>query len=330
MTLAAGRCALAFAVVACGAGTPPDPVRVTIPRGATLQSVAESLQAGGVVPSARSFRLYARLTGRERAIPAGTYDLHRGMGARRALAELLRARVAEVRLVVPEGLMLTEIAALVDSALDIRASTFLAAAGDPAMVAQLGATGTVEGYLYPSTYLVPVNSSAAAVVRQMTAEFQRQWRPVWNSRLATLGRTRHEIVVLASIIEGEVRHAVDAPYVASVYHNRLSRGMRLQADPTVIYALGRRRRLFERDYLIRSPFNTYQIDGLPPSPIGQPSAASLQAALYPARTDFLFLVARADGRHVFSRTLREHLQAVAAVRRTGARSDGRRSPASGQ
>ena len=96
--------------------------------------------------------------------------------------------------------------------------------------------------------------------------------------------TRHEIVTLASIIEGEVRYGPDRPYVSSVYHNRLRRGMRLQADPTVIYALGQRRRLYERDYLTGSAYNTYLIDGLPPGPIGSPTAASIEAALYPART----------------------------------------------
>jgi UPF0755 protein len=300
----------------CGSADPPETVRVTIPRGATLTAVSESLEARGVIGSPRAFRISARLAGRARAIPAGTYDLPRGLGARRALAELLRARQAQVRLVVPEGLMLTEIAALTDSTLGIPAEQFLAASRDPGLTARLGIpVGTLEGYLYPSTYLVPVGAGPEAVIRQMTDEFRRQWRPVWDARLRTLGRTRHEIVVLASIVEGEVRDPLDGPYVASVYHNRLARGMRLQADPTVIYALGRRRRLFEKDYQIRSPHNTYVIDGLPPSPVGQPSAAALQATLYPARTDFLFFVARPDGRHVFSRTLREHLQAIAAVRR---------------
>jgi UPF0755 protein len=158
----------------------------------------------------------------------------------------------------------------------------------------------------------------------MTQEFQARWRPEWNHRLYALGLTRQEAVTLASIIEGEVRFAPDRPYVSSVYHNRLQRGMRLQADPTVIYALGRRRRLYEKDYQTRSPHNTYLIDGLPPTPIGQPSSASIEAALYPERTGFLYLVARPDGKHVFSRTLREHLRAVAEVRRMGTAGDGER------
>jgi UPF0755 protein len=294
----------------------PERVRVTIPRGATLDAVSDSLAAHGVIGSPRAFRIYARLGGRQRAIPAGTFDLERGLGARRAVLELLRARVAEQRLVVREGLMLTEVAAQVDSQLGIPAADFLTAVRDSALVRDLGIPAkTLEGYLYPSTYLVPVGTDARAVVRQMTDEFFRRWRALWTIRLTGLRMTRHEIVVLASIIEGEVRDPLDAYYVSSVYHNRLARGMRLQADPTVIYALGRRRRLYERDYRIQSPYNTYLIDGLPPSPVGQPSSASIHAALYPARTDLLYFVARPDGTHVFSRTLREHLAAIAAVRR---------------
>jgi UPF0755 protein len=262
---------------ACSSPEPPQEhrVRVTIPRGATLEAVAESLASHGIIASPRAFRFYTRLRGHQRQLPAGTFDLPRGLSAPRALALLLRARVA--------------------AQLDIPVRT-------------------LEGYLYPSTYLVPVNASAETVVRQMTAEFERRWRPSWTERLRGVKRTRHEIVVLASIIEGEVRDPRDAYYVSSVYHNRLARGMRLQADPTVIYALGRRRRLYERDYRTPSPYNTYVIDGLPPNPIGQPSSASLHAALFPERTDFLFFVARPDGSHVFSRTLREHLSAIAAVR----------------
>jgi UPF0755 protein len=121
-------------------------------------------------------------------------------------------------------------------------------------------------------------------------------------------------VTLASIIAGEVRYEPDRAYVSSVYHNRLERGMRLQADPTVVYALGRRRRLYERDYQTPSPYNTYLIDGLPPGPIGSPSRASIEAALYPARTRFLYFVARPDGQHVFSLTYAEHLRTIREIR----------------
>ncbi len=303
-------------VAACAPPPDTDRVRVTIPRGAALRSIADTLHAHGVISSPRWFRFYVAARGQDRAIHAGTYDLPLGRPANRVLDLLTSgAAVATQRLVLPEGLMLNEAAASIESQLGIPRESILVAAGDPDLRARVGAGETLEGYLYPSTYLVRVGAGARDVVRQMVSEFESRWKPEWTARADSLGLSRHQVVILASIIEGEVRRDRDRRYVSSVYHNRMRRGMRLQADPTVIYALGTRRRLFERDYRFPSRYNTYLIDGLPPGPIGQPSAASLEAALYPARSDFLFLVARPDGHHIFSRTLREHLDAVREVRR---------------
>jgi UPF0755 protein len=304
--------------VAAGCGAPPpagQPVRITIPRGATLAAVTDTLVAHEIVDSPRWFRFLARVLRRDRAIQAGIYDFHRHRPAGEVLRALVSGRAAFQRLVIPEGLMLTEVAAEVERQLGIPADSVLARARDRALVARVAPeAASLEGYLYPSTYFVPVPVGAEAVVTQMVREFEDRWDAAWNARLDSLGLTRHAAVTLASIIEGEVRHDRDRPYVASVYRNRLAAGWRLQADPTVIYALGRRRRLYEKDYLHPSPYNTYLIDGLPPGPIGQPSAASMAAALYPATSDFYFMVAQADGHHVFSRTLREHNAAVARVR----------------
>jgi UPF0755 protein len=293
-----------------------DVVEITIPRGATLQAAAETLAAHGVVPSTRLLRFYARVSGRERAIQAGTYRFPASASVREVLEQLGTGRSPEVRIVVHEGETLRETLAAIGRTLDLESGRLLAAASDSALRDQLGVTApTLEGYLFPSTYFVPVDAEPLDVIRQMTRAFQEQWKPEWNARLDSLHMTRQEIVTLASIIEGEVRYGPDRPYVSSVYRNRLDRGMRLQADPTVAYALGERRRLFERDYLVRSPYNTYVVDGLPPGPIGAPSTASIVAALYPAHTNFLYFVARPDGRHVFSRTYAEHRRAVADVRR---------------
>lgn len=301
------------------AGCNPQPqgtVRITIPQGATAKAVAETLETRGVIGSAELLRFYLRTLGRQRAIRAGTYDFPYPASVRRAVEILLYGREVEVRFAVPEGLMLSELAALVESQLGIPRDSFFAAASDPVTLAEFGIPAvTAEGYLYPSTYFLPLETDARELVRRMLSEFEARWRPEWDQRREALGLSRHQVATLASIIEGEVRYAPDRPWVSSVYHNRLRRGMRLQADPTVIYALGHRRRLYQKDYQFPSPYNTYLIDGLPPGPIGQPSAASIEAALYPAKSDFLYFVARSDGKHVFSRTLREHLEAVAAVRR---------------
>jgi UPF0755 protein len=303
--------ALAFA---CGAPTGP-PLQVRIPEGASLSGAADTLVSRGLLASPRWFRIYARVLGKADEIKAGVYQIPPGLSARRLVKLLTEGRAALRRLVLPEGLMLTEVAGAVSQQLGVAPTPFETAARDPAIVQRVApGASSLEGYLYPSTYLVRFGATAPELIDQMVAEFEAHWRPEWNARVDSLHMTRHQIVILASIIEEEVRYGPDRPYVSSVYTNRLRRHMRLQADPTVIYALGTRRRLFEKDYLRRSPYNTYLIDGLPPGPIGQPSEESIRAALYPADTEFLYFVAQGDGKHVFSRTLKEHLAAIQAVR----------------
>ena len=315
------RATLTLALALGAACTPPKPtgpeetVVFTVPAGATLRTIADSLHAHGLIASTRTFRFYATISGRGRSVRAGAFDVPRGASTREVLALLVEGPPAYRPLIVQEGLMLREIAAAIDDQLGIAAADVLAAAEDDSLRSALGVPGpTLEGYLYPSTYRVRADADARAVVRQMAAEFARRWRPEWDELAEARGLSPADVVTLASIIEGEVRHEEDRAYVSSVYHNRLRRGMRLQADPTVIYALGERRRLFERDYAVASPYNTYQIHGLPPGPIGSPTVASIEAALTPAPSPFLYFVANGDGAHVFSRTYAEHLQAIRRIR----------------
>lgn len=309
---------LAGVLAACSPAPESESVMFTVPRGATLAAVAETLSTRGIVSDPGFFRFYSAISGRARAIKAGTFELPAGAGTRVALAALVRGQPALRAFVIHEGLMLSEIATQAERQLGIPYADMIEAAGDSTWKFRLGVPApTLEGYLYPSTYMVRFDATASEVVDQIVRTFQSEWRDEWTARLDTLGLSFHELITLASIIEGEVRHDEDRRYVSSVYHNRLRRGMRLQADPTVIYALGRRRRLFERDYLLQSPYNTYQIDGLPPGPIGSPSIASIEAALYPRATDFVYFVAREDGRHVFSRTFAEHRLTINQIRNGG-------------
>lgn len=318
--------ALALSATACQRPDPnADTVEVTIPPGATWSATLDTLTSRGVVRS----RLLFDIVGRIRHVPAnlktGTYEIrpHERYGV--IIDVLTTGRGRERRLVVPEGLMLAETAATVERALAIPRDSFLAAARDSTLLATYRVpAASLEGYLYPETYHVPDGIDARRLVRLMLDEFETQWDPGWTARLDELDLTRHEAVTFASIIEGEVRVAVDRPFVSAVYHNRLRIGMPLQADPTVIYALGTRRRLFERDYRVDHPYNTYRIRGLPPGPIGSPGRASIQAALYPGDAPYLFFVAQPDGKHIFSRTLAEHNRARALVR--GMRQAPRRPP----
>jgi UPF0755 protein len=218
-------------------------------------------------------------------------------------------------LVIPPGVTLREAAPIIESQFGLANRQFWAAATDASLRRRLKTRGqTIEGYLFPGTYLLRAGETATGVLTAATEALQRFWTDERRQRLDALGFARDEIMTLASIVEGEVRFDFERPIVSSVYHNRLAAGMRLQADPTVIYALGERRRLFNRDYDIDSPFNTYLIDGLPPHPINQPSAASIDAALYPDSTDYLFFVAAPDGTHHFSSSYADHIKAIRDLR----------------
>jgi UPF0755 protein len=298
-----------------------DAVWVTIPAGAPVEVVAESLEVNGIVTSARRFARLARFGRRHLGIKPGIYPLRRGTSQGQVLAALLRGCPPVRRVVIRERMTLQEVAREF-AALGMTEDEVLAAARDSALRERVGARGeTIEGYIYPTTYHVRLDATPLEALGEMADTFAARWLPRWDARLDTLGLTRDDAVTLASIIAGEMPLPAERFRVASVYHNRLARGMRLQADPTVVYALGERRRLTYDDYRIASDYNTYAISALPPGPIGQPSTESLEAALYPETTDFLYLVARWDGSHEFSRTYSEHLDTIRRLRRaqTGGR-----------
>jgi UPF0755 protein len=248
-------------------------------------------------------------------IKPGTYPLRPGTPMGEVLV-LLRRGTPEVRLIrVPPGIWLSELEPQFSDVLGITPDSLTGAAADSALLARVGTSGaTIEGYLYPTNYYVRVGSTALEVLHQMVDSFEAHWQPGWDARLDSIDMTRNDAVILASIIEGEGPHDDDRALVSSVYSNRLNNGFRLQADPTVVYALHKRRRLYNKDYGLASDYNTYRVAGLPPAPINQPSTACIAAALYPLETDFYYFVARADGRHIFSESYREHLAAIRDLR----------------
>jgi UPF0755 protein len=278
----------------------------------------DSLTARGVIENGAVFRLYARLRGLPRALKSGVYEFRRDEDWGTVISALKRGRGVEVRFTLPEGWTLSETADLAQAELGIPRDSLMRAARNTEWLEQLGISGratTVEGYLFPTTYVVAKGLRAQDLIRVMTQEFTNRWRPEWDARLDTIGLTKHEAVTLASIVESETRYQPDAPFVSAVYHNRLRRRMPLQADPTVVYAHGGKlKRVFEKHLRINSPYNTYLHPGLPPGPISQPGMESLRAALYPAEVPYLYFVARSDGKHVFSLTYNEHLRAIREVR----------------
>ena len=313
IALFAGAVALA-SISACGG--PGGSVRVTIPPGATVGVAADSLAKAQVIGAPRLFRLYARLTKRDRNLKPGTYLLQRDASWNSVLTSLVEGRGIVFTVTIPEGFQVATMAPILERELSVPPDSLVVAARDSTLRSRLRVpTPTLEGYLFPETYVFPDGATARDVVRTMVREFERRWKPEWDVRVIALKMSRHEIMTLASIIEKEARVATERPVISAVYHNRLRRGMLLQADPTVLYALGRHvDRVLYRHLRVDSPYNTYRYAGLPPGPIASPGLASIEAALYPAEVPYLYFVAHPDGHHEFRRTLREHNEAVRQMR----------------
>ena len=216
------------------------------------------------------------------------------------------------KLTIPEGLTITEIAGRIEKAGYCSRQAFIELCNDPQVVASFHIKGkSLEGFLYPDTYFFPGQTDCRTVAEAMVDRFKTVFTEEWRNRAKALGMNVYEVVTLASIIEKETGDASERPVIASVFHNRLKKKMRLESDPTVIYGIknfdGNIRRIHLRTV---TPYNTYQIKGLPAGPIANPGALAIKAALYPAETDYLFFVSKKDTTHYFSKTIKEHNRAV--------------------
>ena len=303
-------------LAACGPTPHGSPTRVIIPRGASFSEAADSLQRAGLIGSRRAFRMYGRLWGGDRNIKPGTYLLKHGTPWRDIVKALNGGRGLVNTLTIPEGYTIQQIKPVLVRRLYVSPEAVDAAVRDTALLRRLNIpTRTLEGYLFPDTYAFPAGTTALQAVREMVRGFERQWQPEWDSILPELKINRNDLVTMASLVEKEARVPEERPVIAAVYYNRLRRGMLLQADPTVQYAMGRHvNRVYYKDLATKSPYNTYIHRGLPPGPIASPGAASLSAAANPAKVDYLYFVARPDGRHEFRRTLEQHNNARRQVR----------------
>ena len=285
-------------------------VTVDIPAGATLPRVAEILDSAGVVGSAGLFHAYVRLRRADRELKAGTYDLPTRTSMRDALRRLTRGEVQTVALTIPEGFQLQQIAPRIAELSSSSEDDVRALLDDPGLWERHGVPGpSLEGYLFPDTYRFARGVPAEAVVDAMVARYQEIWTPERRALLDATDMTEREVVTLASIIQAEARQIDEMPRISGVYHNRLDSGWLLQADPTVLYALGgyRERLLYAAiDSVEDSPYNTYSSRGLPPGPIGSPGALAIDAALDPEVHEFMYFVAWPDGSHVFTNSLADH------------------------
>ncbi len=295
--------------------------RVVIPKGASVRAVADSLAGAHVIGSTRLFRWYASFSGRERAIKPGTYAFAESQGYASILDALVGGKGLMHTVVIPEGFDLREITPLLAKALDVPADSVRAAAADTAWKRKLNVpTATLEGYLFPATYSFPEGTTAREAVTAMLERFESVWRPEWDARLQAMSISRNDAMAMAAIVEKEARKPEERPIIAAVYWNRIKKGMRLQADPTVQYALPEHvDRVYYKDLAVDSKYNTYRNAGLPPGPIASPGEASIVAALNPANVTFLYFVAHPDGHHEFRNTFEEHERAIADVKKAARR-----------
>ena len=288
---------------------------VTIEPGSGTRTIGQRLIQAGVIRDEATFRAALWRSGRARALQAGEFRFDRPMTPAEVIDKIASGDVYNRRITFPEGLSIQEMARLYEQQGFGKAAAFVEAARDPGAIRSLDPAATdLEGYLFPETYSVPRDTTAAKLVGLMVGRFKQLFTAEMQQAAQALELTPREVVTLAALVEKETAQPSERPIVAAVYLNRLKIGMAMQADPTVIYALQRAGRYngnIRRDDLsFDSPYNTYRYPGLPPGPIASPGLASLQAAVSPANVDYLYFVSRNDGSHVFARTLVEHNENV--------------------
>jgi UPF0755 protein len=291
---------------------PSRPTVITIAPGTSFSQVAARLEAENIVSSAFNLKILALLRGDARNVQAGQYNFAATARPGRVLERLTAGDVQRLRLTLPEGLTMVQIAERLRQAGYLDHEAFLQLACDRAFIQALGIDApTLEGYLFPDTYSFGARLPARHLIRFMVNQCFERLTPELLTQAEKLGLDRQGLITLASIIQRETAKRSEMPLIAAVFHNRLRRGMPLQADPTVIYGLEHfNGNLTRRDLRTPTPYNTYTRRGLPVGPIANPGTRALRAAAHPAKVNYLYFVSRGNGSHQFSRTLRDHNRAV--------------------
>ncbi|MBI4491243.1 MAG: endolytic transglycosylase MltG [Chloroflexi bacterium] len=301
----------------------PTPRRFQVREGQSAAEIGQALEQQGLIRSALVFRTLVRTRGVESKLGRGEYELRATMATGEIVDVLVAGSVARGRrFTIPEGWRAAEVAQRLETQGLVKAEAFLAVVAAPARIAPfhqlVGEPSSLEGYLFPETYEVELNASAEKIAELMVRQFDQQFDAELRRKARAVGLTLHQAVTLASIVEREAAVSQERRLISGVFHNRLKAAMPLQADPTVQYAVANqnpraaaalgfwKQELQPEDLALPSPFNTYQVKGLPPGPICNPGLASLQAAVDPQPTEYYYFVARQDGSHVFARTLDEH------------------------
>lgn len=282
---------------------------VHIPAGTNLREIARILSSEKILKNESTFLLLAKVSGYQKKIHAGYFSIPLHLPPWHLLKYLTQPENALLKVTIPEGLTCQDIASILKSKLDIDSTRFMRLVNDSSICRQYGiSTSNLEGYLLPETYFFTYHMPEKEILKIMISGTLSIFEnDSVQYQMSLLRMNRHQIITLASIIEGEVIVDSERVLVSSVYHNRLRRGWLLGADPTIQYIIpGPPRRLLRKDLEIDSPYNTYKYRGLPPGPINNPGKQSILAAIFPAQTPYMFFVATGNGGHHFSSTAAEH------------------------
>ncbi len=290
-----------------------------VEKGQAVGTIAQNLARSGLIRSQLAFRLAYRLHYSGQSLKAGEYTFPGPLTMKDILETMTKGKVFLQPVTIPEGLTGEETAEEFLRAGLAAREEFLAAFNDRSLIVDWDSEAmNAEGYLFPETYHFARKTPAREIVARMIAQYESVFGDAWRLRAREIGLTIREVTTLASLIEKETSRPEEKKLVAAVFHNRLRLRMKLDCDPTIIYALkleGKYEgRLLSRDLKLASPYNTYLHPGLPPGPIANPGRDSIEAALYPSDDDYLYFVARGDGSHRFSRTFKEHQRAVLEYR----------------
>ncbi|WP_234981199.1 endolytic transglycosylase MltG [Desulfopila aestuarii] len=301
-----------------------DQVVVEIPKGTSVQGIGKILGEAGVIRDDMRFMLLARLRGVATKLRAGEFQLPIGKNPSEILELLVTAKPYHYSITIPEGLRGEDIGAIFSAEGWCDQYVFLELIEDPELIAELGFAGvsSLEGYLYPDTYfLTREKRGAKSIIVMLVNRFKEVWGEVVSDMKDSIPDQR-ETVILASIVEKETGDATERPLIASVFLNRLEKGMKLQSDPTVVYGSGNfNGPITKSDLKSSNPYNTYVIPALPAGPIASPGRAAIEAVLHPAEVEYLYFVSKNDGTHYFSKNLREHINAVNKYQRKNREKD---------
>jgi UPF0755 protein len=285
---------------------------LTVERGDKFKVAVANLFEAGIINDPVRFRLFAIIKRYDKKIKAGEYALSSSMPPAVILDMMVRGKTYLHKITIPEGYNLRQIAAVISDAGFGTVKDFLIKTEDTSFISSHGIDAkSLEGYIYPDTYYFSKDESVENIISAMVERLWLVFNPEWKKKADELGFSIHQVITLASIIEKETGDKEEREQIASVFFNRLNKGMRLETDPTVIYGIKNFDGNITRKHLsAKNPYNTYKIDGLPPGPIASPGYDSIKAALYPAETSYLFFVSKNDGTHHFSVNFKEHNRAV--------------------